>query len=135
MNVKPISPIHPITPTKREMKQPDKKSPRPDNIQLVEQALAAARPWGLEAEVMWSALTMAAEANEHGVTMEDVLDAALGEWDLDLDHPLTKSDEGQMYNMNEQDVNENSAGGGAHAEMKRHRGLEIGEDGSVNGLI
>ena len=117
------------------MKQPDKNSPRPSNIQLVEQALAAARPWGLEAEVMWSALTMAAEANEHGVTMEDVLDAALGEWDLDLDHPLTKSDEGQMYNMNEQDVNENSAGGGAHAKMKRHRGLEIGEDGSVNGLI
>ena len=90
---------------------------------------------------------MAAEANEHGVTMEDVLDAALDEWDLDLDHPLTKSDEGQMYNMNEQDVNENSAGGGAHADSyghfsktwyekdKRHRGLKIGEDGTVNGLI
>jgi len=149
MNVKPISSTYPIKQTKREMKQPDKNNPRPSNIQLVEQALVAARPWGLEAEVMWSALTMAAEANEHGLTMEDVLDAALGEWDVkskdymagymnqyaDPDHPLNKHDEGQMYNMNEQDVNENSAGGGAHAKMKRHRGLEIGEDGSVNGLI
>ena len=49
---------------------------------LVEQTLSVARPWKLEAEVMWSALTMAAEANEHGLTMEDVLDAALGVWDL-----------------------------------------------------
>jgi len=36
----------------------------------------------MAAEVMWSALTMAAEANEHGRTMEQVLDAALGEWDI-----------------------------------------------------
>lgn len=57
-------------------------NPRPANIQLIEQTLAAARPWGLEAEVMWSALTMAAEANEHGQTMEEVLEAALGEWDV-----------------------------------------------------
>jgi hypothetical protein len=38
----------------------------------------------------------------------------------DPDHPLNKHDEGQMYNMtkelNELDVNENSAGGGAHAD-------------------
>jgi len=60
----------------------NKKSPRPENIQLVNEALKLARPWGLEAEVMWSALTMAAEANEHGLTMEQVLEAALGEWDL-----------------------------------------------------
>jgi hypothetical protein len=59
------------------------------------------------------------------------------------DHPLTKWDEGQTYNMNEQDVNENSAGGGAHGYFsqqwynkkdERHRGLEIGEDGTVKGF-
>ncbi len=82
MRINPISPIYPITPTKREVKEPNKNSPRPANIQLVEQALAAARPWGLEAEVMWSALTLAAEANEHNQTMEQVLDAALDEWDI-----------------------------------------------------
>ena len=60
----------------------DLNNPRPANIQLIEQTLAAARPWGLEAEVMWSALTMAAEANAHNETMEDVLEAALGEWDI-----------------------------------------------------
>ena len=60
----------------------NKNSPRPSDVQLVEQALKMARPWGLEAEVMWSALTAAAEANEHGRTMEEVLVEALGEWDL-----------------------------------------------------
>jgi predicted transcriptional regulator len=60
----------------------DKNNPRPENIQLCEQALAAARPWGLEAEVMWSALNAAVEANEHGKTMEEVLEGALGEWDI-----------------------------------------------------
>jgi predicted transcriptional regulator len=60
----------------------DKNSPRPENIQFCEQALAAARPWGLEAEVMWSALNAAVEANEHGKTMEEVLEEALGEWDI-----------------------------------------------------
>jgi len=52
------------------------------NLEMVHNALEAARPHGLEAEVMWSALTMAAEANEHGQTMEEVLEAALGEWDV-----------------------------------------------------
>jgi len=37
------------------------------------------------------------------------------------DHPLTKWDEGQQYFM---DV----------GEMERHRGLEIGEDGTVKSL-
>ena len=108
MSVRPISPIHPITPTKREMKEPDKNNPRPDNIQLVQQALTAAKPWGLEAEVMWSALTFAAEANAHGQTMEEVLDAALGEWDIDLDD--------------------------SHNELPR-KGQMYSEDGSVNKLI
>lgn len=61
----------------------NKNSPRPSDIQLVEQALKMARPWGLEAEVVWSALNATAEANENGRTMEEVLVEALGEWDLD----------------------------------------------------
>ncbi|MAF25652.1 hypothetical protein CL634_08800 [bacterium] len=70
-------------------------------------------------------------------------DDELGEWRNEV---FAKSDDGQMYNMNEQDVNENSAGEGAHADSygqfsdtwykddKRHRGLKIGPDGSVTGI-
>ena len=58
------------------------KSPRPPDCQLIEQALERARPWGIEAEVMWSAFVAAAEANEHGKTMEEVLTEALDEWDV-----------------------------------------------------
>ena len=50
-----------------------------DNVAL---ALDKANEHGMAAEVMYSALTMAAEANEHGLTMREVLDAALGEWDI-----------------------------------------------------
>ncbi len=57
-------------------------SPRPTEAQLCEQTLAKARPWGLEAEVMWSAMVIASEANEHGKTFEQVLEEAAGEWDL-----------------------------------------------------
>jgi len=53
-----------------------------DNLEMVQNALEAARPHGLEAEVMWSALTFAAEANEHNESLADVLEAALGEWDI-----------------------------------------------------
>ena len=49
---------------------------------MVNETLKRARKYGLEAEVVYSALTMAAEANEHGLTMEQVLEAALGEWDI-----------------------------------------------------
>ena len=51
-------------------------------LQRVDATLKAARKYGLETEVVWSALVMAAEANEHGQTMQEVLDAALGEWDV-----------------------------------------------------
>jgi hypothetical protein len=44
--------------------------------------LKRAKKYGLETEVMYSALVMAAEANEHNQTMEQVLEAALGEWDI-----------------------------------------------------
>ena len=52
------------------------------NIELVALTLDKANEHGMAAEVMWSALTMAAEANAHGHTMEQVLEAALGEWDI-----------------------------------------------------
>ena len=57
-------------------------SPRPSECQLIAQALDKARPWGLEAEVMWSAMAMAANLHPHGQTMQEVLEDALGEWDL-----------------------------------------------------
>ena len=53
-----------------------------EQLTLVADTLKIAGEYGLEAEVMYSALTMAAEANEHGQTMEQVLEAALGEWDI-----------------------------------------------------
>jgi len=59
-----------------------KKMKANENLKLVEATLKLARKHGLEAEVMWSALNMAAEANEHGETMDEVLGAALGEWDI-----------------------------------------------------
>jgi hypothetical protein len=65
------------------MKEPNKKIHATSaDLQAVALALAQARPYELEAEVMWSALTMAAEANEHGLTLEQVLEAAKGEWDI-----------------------------------------------------
>ena len=60
----------------------DKKMKASENLKLVEATLKLARKHGLEAEVVWSALVMAAEANEHGQTMDEVLAAALGEWDI-----------------------------------------------------
>ena len=61
--------------------QPDLYEKTPD-VQLVADTLDIANEHGLAAEVMWSALTMAADANEHGRTMDEVLEAALGEWDI-----------------------------------------------------
>jgi hypothetical protein len=53
-----------------------------EQLTSVVDTLKIAGEYGLEAEVMYSALIMAAEANEHGRTMEQVLEAALGEWDI-----------------------------------------------------
>jgi len=62
-----------------------------------------------------------------GVNRYDIKEFIEEEWqkvdELD-DHPLTKSDEGQMYNINSIDA----------AEIERHVGLEIGEDGTVTGI-
>ena len=52
------------------------------DIDKVARTLDIALEHGMAAEVWWSSLVMAAEANEHGQTMEQVLEAALGEWDL-----------------------------------------------------
>ena len=52
------------------------------NLELVRETLEAARPYGLEAEVMCSALVSAAEANEHGKTLDECLGEALTEWDI-----------------------------------------------------
>tara|TARA_Y100000114_G_scaffold145089_1_gene154364 strand:- start:394 stop:588 length:195 start_codon:yes stop_codon:yes gene_type:complete len=57
-------------------------SPRPIQAQLCHQALEKARPWGLEAELMWSAMNIAVEANARGITFEQAIDEALQEWDL-----------------------------------------------------
>jgi hypothetical protein len=59
----------------------DAATPQGD-LRYVSQTLDIANKHGLAAEVMWSALIMAAEANEHDQTMEQVLKAALGEWDI-----------------------------------------------------
>ena len=64
------------------MEPTNPNEPRPTEAQLCHQALEKARPWGLEAEVMWSAMNIAAEANAHGTTFEQALDQALQEWDL-----------------------------------------------------
>ena len=54
----------------------------PATLQEVEFTLNIAAKHGLAAEVMWSALMIAAKTNEHGRTMEQVLEAALWEWDI-----------------------------------------------------
>ena len=65
------------------LKMEKNKTLKPDeDLKAIALALGHANEHGMAAEVMWSALTMAAEANEHGQTMEQVLEAALGEWDL-----------------------------------------------------
>ena len=51
-------------------------------LRLVDATLKRARAYHLEVEVVWSALTMAAEANTHGMTLDQVLEAALSEWDV-----------------------------------------------------
>ena len=64
------------------LKHSEKMEEHNKDIRLVDAALKRARKYHLETEVVWSALTIAAEANEHGQTMEQVLEAALGEWDI-----------------------------------------------------
>ena len=67
--------------SKRRRREPSMEE-QPTDLTLVAETLDIANEHGMAAEVMWSALTMAAEANEHGQTMDQVLEAALGEWDI-----------------------------------------------------
>ena len=52
------------------------------DIDKVAETLNAALEHGMAAEVWWSSLVIAAEANEHGKTMEQTLQEALDEWDI-----------------------------------------------------
>ena len=59
----------------------NKNTVRPSDVRLVAQALEKARPWGLEAELVWSLAT-------HFKTypsdpMEMAIQVALDDWDLD----------------------------------------------------
>ena len=56
--------------------------PQSRDIDKVAETLNIALEYGLAAEVWWSSLVRAAEANEHGKTMEQALQEALDEWDL-----------------------------------------------------
>ena len=85
MIVNRISPIYPITPTKREMKEPDKILARPADLQAVELALMAARPHKLEAEVVWSAMKHYEKYHKTApetYSMEWALECALNDWDI-----------------------------------------------------
>ena len=60
-------------------------SPRPSDIQLVAQTLELARPWGLEAEVMWSAMREYEKFHKSApdtYNMEWALECAANDWDL-----------------------------------------------------
>ena len=55
-------------------------NPRPMDIQLIEEALKEARPWGLEAELMWSLITHIKTYPNDSV--ETAIDVAMDDWDL-----------------------------------------------------
>ena len=60
-------------------------NPRPSECQLVAQVLDKARPWGLEAEVMWSAMRHYEKFHKSApetYSMEWALERALIEWDI-----------------------------------------------------
>lgn len=87
IKVTPITPSSKVKKDKPRMEEVNPNHPRPVGIQRVELALKKARPWGLEAEVVWSALMLTAKTNTHfdgreEQTMEQVLDAACNEWDI-----------------------------------------------------
>lgn len=63
----------------------DPNNPRPSDCQLIEQALEKARPWGLEAEVVWSALREYEKFHKTApetYSVEWALEVALNDWDL-----------------------------------------------------
>ena len=60
-------------------------NPRPADCQLIEQVLEKARPWGLEAEVMWSAMVAYEKYHKSApetYNFEWALECGLNEWDI-----------------------------------------------------
>ena len=67
------------------MESINKNNPRPHDCQIIEMALEKARPWGLEAEVMWSAMREYEKFHRHAPETYDLewaLDVAINDWDL-----------------------------------------------------
>lgn len=60
-------------------------NPRPSDCQLIVQALDKARPWGLEAEMMWSAMRHYEKYHKQApetYSVEWALECALNDWDI-----------------------------------------------------
>ena len=63
----------------------NKNLPRPTEMQLIEEALKRARPWGLEAEVMWTAMQNYQKFHKSApetYNLEWALQCGLDEWDV-----------------------------------------------------
>jgi hypothetical protein len=63
----------------------DPNSPRSSDIQLIEQALEQARPWGLEAEVVWSAMKTYEKYHKSApetYNMGWAFECAINDWDI-----------------------------------------------------
>ena len=63
----------------------NKNLPRPTEMQLIEEALKRARPWGLEAEVMWTAMQNYQKFHKSApetYNLERALQCGIDEWDL-----------------------------------------------------
>ena len=63
----------------------NKNSPRPTEMQLIEEALKRARPWGIEAEVMWTAMQNYQKFHKSApetYNLEWALQCGIDEWDL-----------------------------------------------------
>jgi len=60
-------------------------NPRPNECQLIEETLKLARPWGLEAEVMWTAMQNYQKFHKSApetYNLEWALQCGIDEWDL-----------------------------------------------------
>ena len=69
----------------REKINPKSHSPRPSDCSMIAQALDKARPWGLEAEVMWSAMGRYEKYHRTApetYSVEWALECALNDWDI-----------------------------------------------------
>ena len=63
----------------------NKNLPRPTEMQLIEEALKRARPWGIEAEVMWTAMQNYQKFHKSApetYNLEWALQCGLDEWDV-----------------------------------------------------